>query len=120
MDISRAVSTMKARPDFGEKVGVVMIHHDLVCALSRQEDKQVVALEVSPDQVRIEAIREDLLRRPGIFDIVVEAKSGRFQPGHDLLSLMVAGDIRENVQPVLAELFDRIKAEAISKREITA
>lgn len=120
MDISRAVSTMKARPDFIEKVGVVMIHNDLVCALSRHDNKQVAALEVSPDQEVIEGIREDLLKRPGIFDIVVEAKSGRFQPGHDLLSLLVAGDVRENVQPVLAELFDRIKAEAISKREITA
>jgi molybdopterin synthase catalytic subunit len=120
MDISRAVATMKARPDFVEKVGLVMVHNDLVCAVSRQADRRVAALEVSPDQDRIEAIREDLLRRPGIFDIVIEAKSGRFQPGDDLLALLVAGDLREHVQPVLSELFERIRSEAIIKKEITA
>jgi molybdopterin synthase catalytic subunit len=40
------------------------------------------------------------------------------QPGDDLLFIVVAGDIRENVKPVLADLLDRIKAEAVSKSEI--
>ena len=35
----------------------------------------------------------------------------------DLLFLIVAGDIRENVKPALALLLDRVKAEAISKNE---
>ena len=53
----------------------------------------------------------------GIFRVVVEARSGEFVPGDDLLFLMVAGDIRENVRPALADLLDRIKSEAISKQE---
>jgi len=40
------------------------------------------------------------------------------QSGDDLLLLIVAGDIRENVKPALALLLDRIKAEVISKNEI--
>ena len=43
---------------------------------------------------------------------------GTFQPGDDLLYIIVAGDIRENIKPVLAELLDRIKAEAVTKKEI--
>ena len=35
-----------------------------------------------------------------------------------LLFIIVAGDIRENIKPVLSELLDRVKAEAIAKREI--
>ncbi|MDA8163620.1 MAG: molybdenum cofactor biosynthesis protein MoaE [Desulfobacteraceae bacterium] len=78
----------------------------------------MAVLEVTPDQEKIEMIREELMNRPGIFDIVVEAKSGRFKPGDDLLFLIVAGDIRENVKPVLSELLDRVKAEAIAKKEM--
>ena len=43
--------------------------------------------------------------------------AGRLKPGDDLLFIIVAGDIRENVKPVLAELLDRIKAEAVTKSE---
>ncbi|MEJ2032196.1 MAG: molybdenum cofactor biosynthesis protein MoaE [Deltaproteobacteria bacterium] len=118
MDITRAIAAMKAKPDFTEKVGMVLVHNGVVRAWSRTDTRLVIGLEVSPDQEKIEAIREELLRRPGIFDIIVEAKSGRFRPGDDLLFLIVAGDIRENVKPVLSELLDRIKGEAITKKEI--
>lgn len=118
MNITRAIAAMKAKPDFIEKVGMVLVHNGVVRARSRNGEGLVVALEVSPDQEKIEDIREELLKRPGIFDIIIEAKSGRFRPGDDLLFLVVAGDIRENVKPVLAELLDRIKAEAITKKEI--
>lgn len=56
----------------------------------------------------------------GIFKVVVEAYSGTMQPGDDLLFLIVAGDIRENVKLALTLLLDRIKAEAISKKELSA
>ena len=120
MDISRAIAAMKQKPGFTEQVGMVLVHNGVVRAWSRTDRGQVVGLEVTPDQDKIDAIREEFRQRPGIFDIVIEAKSGRFQPGDDLLFLIVAGDLRENVKPVLAELLDRVKAEAISKREITS
>lgn len=119
MDISKTIAAMKRNPDFAENVGMVLVHNGVVRAWSRKDKGRVTALEVTPDLARIEAIRQEYLKQPGIFDIAVEAKSGRFQPGDDLLFIVVAGDIRENVKPVLAELLDRIKAEAISKKEIT-
>ena len=36
------------------------------------------------------------------------------------LFIIVAGDIRENVKATLAEVLDRIKAEAVTKREVFA
>ena len=119
MDISQAIAAMKKKPGFAENVGMVLVHNGVVRAWSRKDKSGVTELEVSPDQAKIEAIRQEFLQRPGIFDIVIEAKSGRFQPGDDLLFLIVAGDIRENVKPALADLLDRVKAEAITKREIT-
>jgi molybdopterin synthase catalytic subunit len=71
-----------------------------------------------PDRgVDLEALRQEYEQKPGIYKVLVEAKSGTLQPGDDLLFIVVVGDIRENVKPVLAELLDRIKSEAVSKTE---
>ena len=118
MDISRAIAQMKKSPGFAENVGMVLVHNGVVRAWSRQDKAEVVAVEVCPDQHLLQELREEYLKRPGIFDIEILAKHGRFQPGEDLLFIIVAGDIRENVKPVLAELLDRIKSEAITKREV--
>ena len=42
------------------------------------------------------------------------------KPGDDVLFLIVAGDIRENVKAAFAELLDRKKAEAVFKQEVLA
>ena len=118
MDISKRIAEMKKHPDFAARVGMVLVHNGVVRAWSRKDKKQVTSLEVTPDHRRIEAIRQEFLSRPGIFDIVIEALEGRFKPGDDLLFIIVAGDLRENVKPVLGELLDRIKAEAVAKKEI--
>lgn len=118
MDISQRIAEMKKQPGFQDNVGMILIHNGVVRNWSRKDKSKVQALEVTPDLDKIEAIRQEFLKREGIFDIAVEAHSGRFQPGDDLLFLIVAGDLRENIKPVLSELLDRIKSEAISKREI--
>lgn len=121
MDISKRIAEMKQQPGFNENVGMILIHNGTVRGWSRMDNKkEVVALEVTPDLEKIEALRQEFLKREGIYDIVAEALTGTFQPGEDLLYLIVAGDIRENIKPVLAELLDRVKAEAITKKEIMA
>ena len=47
------------------------------------------------------------------------AEHREYVPGDDLLFLIVAGDIRENVKPALADLLDRIKSEAVTKQELS-
>jgi len=118
MDISATIAAMKKRPDFNDKVGMILIHNGTVRNWSRQDRQQVSGLETQVDQGKIALLRQEYLERPGIYDIIVEARSGRFLPGDDLLFIIVAGDIRENIKPVLAELLDRIKGEAVSKKEI--
>lgn len=119
MDISKTIAKMKENPAFAENVGMVLVHNGTVRSWSRKDRSEVTALEVIPDREKIEEIRREFLQEDGIFDVVVEAHSGNFQPGDDLLFIVVAGDIRENVKPALAGLLDRIKAEAITKKEIT-
>lgn len=120
MDISKTIARMKENPAFAENVGMVLVHNGVVRAWSRKGKENVTSLEVTPDLARIEAIRQEFLTREGIFEIIIEAKSGRFKPGDDLLFIVVAGDLRENVKPVLAEVLDRVKAEAITKKEVVS
>jgi molybdopterin synthase catalytic subunit len=118
MDISKTIAEMKKRPDFNEKVGMILIHNGTVRSWSRNDRQQVGMLETTVDFEKIERLRQEYLEWPGIYDIIVETRSGHFAPGDDLLFIIVAGDLRENIKPVLAELLDRIKAEAVRKKEI--
>jgi len=118
MDISQSIKELKSRPDFADNVGMILIHNGTVRSWSRKDKAKVSALEVTPDYAKIEALRQEYLQYDGIFDIIIEAFSGMFKPGDDLLYIIVAGDIRENIKPVLSDLLDRVKAEAVVKNEI--
>ncbi len=118
MDISQTIAGMKNQPGFTENVGMILVHNGVVRSWSRADHSPVAALEVIADQDKIELIRREFLDWEGIFDIKIEAFSGRFQPGDDLLFIVVAGDIRENVKPALAGLIDRIKTEGVRKIEL--
>ena len=117
MDISKTIQELKQKPGFKDNVGMILTHNGVVRNWSRGDRQTVKELQVTPDYDLIEKIRQEFLASPGIFDIIIQANSGTFQPGDDLLFIMVAGDIRENIKPVLSDLLDRIKAEAMTKKE---
>jgi len=117
MDISQAIAALKGKPGFTEKVGMVLVHNGVVRGRSRLDGKPVERLEVHPDHGKIEAICRELSQRPGIFSVTAQANDGVFTPGDDLLFIIVAGDIRENVAPMLVEALNRIKSEAVGKTE---
>lgn len=118
MDISKTIAALKQEPGFTENVGMVLVHNGVVRDWSRKGREKVARLKVSPDRQKIESIRAEFEQRPGIFRIVVTALEGEFLPGDDLLYIIVAGDVRENVVPTLAELLNRVKAEAVHKVEV--
>lgn len=118
MDITQTIAELKGRPDYSEHVGMILIHNGTVRSWSRRDRSTVKSIEVLPDYQKIKGLREEFLHREGIYEIIIEAKEGELSPGDDLLYIIVAGDIRENVKPALADLLDRIKSEAVTKREI--
>ena len=120
MDISKTIAEMKQDPGFAQNVGMVLVHNGTVREWSRADRSTVTSLQVTLDQAKIEAIRQEILTSPGIYDIRIQANEGTFTPGDDLLFLIVAGDIRENVHKALGDLLNRVKAEAIHKEEIGA
>ena len=120
MDISAEIAELKKRPDFRDNVGMILTHNGVVRNWSRSKKGEIISLEVLSNVDKIEELRPEYLKKEGIYEILIEPHSGNFQPGDDLLFIVVAGDIRENIKPVLADLLDRVKSEAISKREIFA
>ncbi len=118
MDISKTIAELKQRPDFTDNVGMILIHNGVVRQWSRKDHSDVSDLEITVNHALIEELRQEYLKKPGIYEIIIETESGSFKPGDDLLFIIVAGDLREHIKPVLSELLDRVKAEAVSKNEV--
>lgn len=118
MDISKTIAELKKDPEFANNVGMVLAHNGIVRGWSRADGANVCQMEVVSDLEKIEQIRQDIENMEGIFKVIFEARSGLMVPGDDVLFLIVAGDIRENVKPALALMLDRVKAEGVSKREV--
>ena len=120
MDITRTIAALKKEPGFAENVGMVLIHHGVVRAWSRKDRSSVSHVDVAANEKKLAALCDEYSKKPGIYRIIIEAQTGKLHLGDDLLFILVAGDIREHVKPVLAELLDRVKAEAVIKTEYPA
>lgn len=117
MDINKTLKELKQEPGFTEHVGMMLVHNGVVRGWARKDHAPVARVVVTPDRNKMVAICREMEQRPGIFKILAEAAEGELLPGDDLLFLVVAGDIRENVKATFAELLDRIKSEAVVKQE---
>ena len=117
MDINKSLTELKQLPGFTDNVGMTLIHNGVVRGWSRNNHENVDSVHVTPNRERIQEICEELEKEPGIFKIIADAKEGVLKPGDDLLFLIVAGDIRENVKRTFSNLLDRVKSEAVVKQE---
>ncbi|SEA77351.1 Molybdopterin synthase catalytic subunit [Desulfuromusa kysingii] len=118
MDISKTIAELKQDPEFAKNVGMILVHNGIVRGWARSDHAAVEQVEVEADVEKIATICAEIEQMDGIYKVVAEACSGVLFPGDDLLFLIVAGDIRENVKPALALMLDRVKSEAISKKEV--
>lgn len=118
MSLDDMVRDIKSRPGFTDNVGMIMLHNGVVRGWSRDDHKKITGMHVNPDEKKIGEICQELGARPGIFAISAQANAGFYKPGEDVLYLAVAGDIRENVIKVFEELLNRIKKEAMNKKEV--
>lgn len=117
MNVDAILAEIKARPGFAEHVGMLLVHNGVVRGWSRAGREAVSSVSITLDREKLEAIRREVEGRPGIFAAAAEGREGAFQPGDDILLLVVAGDVRENVRPAMEEFLERAKGEAVSKKE---
>lgn len=111
----KVVEQVKRSPNI-KKIGMILVHIGIVRSTSRSGDN-VDEVEVNFDEPKIELIRQEMLKRPGIYEVVVATNPGRLSVGEEIMAVAVGGDIRENVFPVLQEAVNRIKAEGSHKLE---
>lgn len=118
MDISKKINEIKQLEGFEDNVGMILIHNGVVRSWSRKNHSKVLMVKVQPDHKRIQEICQEFEKKEGIFKVYAHAFEGELKPSDDLLYIIVAGDIRENVKPVLSDLLDSIKKEGVIKEEI--
>jgi molybdopterin synthase catalytic subunit len=115
MDINALIERIRGHRDF-HKAGMILCHNGVVRATSR-DGTAVTGVTVRADHDAIREVVAEQKKRPGIIEILVEVNEGDLKVGDDLLAIVVAGDIREHVIPVLADTLNLIKARGTKKTE---
>jgi molybdopterin synthase catalytic subunit len=116
INLTAITSRMKAHPRYPE-VGMIVCYNGVVRSTSRN-GQPVSAIEVTADRNRLKKVLAGYTEKPGIVDIIVEIREGTLRVGEDIMAVVVAGNTRENVFPVLQEVVDVIKKEVVKKTEI--
>ncbi len=116
MGIKQLFHKIKRHPEYA-KAGMILCHNGIVRSTSR-DGKTVTGLTIHVDHTRLRSIIQERKQDPGIIDILVEIKEDQIlSVGDDVMYLVVAGDIRENVIHTLKDTLDAIKSTATQKTE---
>ena len=115
MEIAALIDRIKSHPDYA-KVGMILCHNGVVRGTSR-DGQRVSGLTVTVDRGAMDAILAEERQRPGIVDILVEFREGSLKVGDDVMFIVVAGDLRDHVIPVLEDTLNAIKKRVIHKTE---
>ncbi|MBI9083232.1 MAG: molybdenum cofactor biosynthesis protein MoaE [Desulfobacterales bacterium] len=119
MNLAHMMETIRKHPDF-HKAGMVLAHNGVVRATSR-DGREVTGLRVKVDRAGLDRLVAAQKKRPGIVEILVEIASDRdLVVGDDVMFLVVAGDVRENVITTLQETLNAIKTTVTHKTEYFA
>ena len=114
-ELAALIARVKSHPDYA-KVGMILCHNGVVRGTSR-EGERVSGLTLSVDREALDAILAEQRRRPGIVDILVEVREGALKVGDDIIFIVVAGDLRHHVIPVLEDTLNAIKKRVTHKTE---
>jgi molybdopterin synthase catalytic subunit len=116
MQAANLLNAVKKHPNF-HRAGMVLCHNGVVRATSR-DGRRVSGLRVQVDTQRLGAVLAAARQRPGIVDVQVEIAADQdLSIGDDVMVLVVAGDVRENVIETLEETLNAIKTTVTSKTE---
>lgn len=116
MNIADFIDAIKKHTDY-EKVGMILCHNGVVRGTSR-DGRKVSGLKVAVDHEKLRQIIQEQKKRPGIVEILVQIDENRnLSVGDDVMLLVVAGDIRDNVIAALKDTLDAIKTTVTQKTE---
>jgi len=115
MTLADLVTQVKQHPRYHE-VGMILCHNGVVRGTSR-DGKPVAELTVKVDRTRLADILGEMKNRPGIIEVLAEVREGTLRVGDDVMYVVVAGDFRENLFPVLEDTVNTIKRDVTKKTE---
>lgn len=116
MNMSQLVERIKQHPDY-HRAGMILCHNGVVRETSR-DGRRVSGLRIAVDHAALQKIVSSQKNKPGIVEILVEIAEGRdLAVGDDVMLLVVAGDVRENVISTLEETLNAIKKTVTAKTE---
>lgn len=116
MNISSMLEQIKKHPDY-HKAGMILCHNGVVRETSREGD-DVTGLEITVDHDKLSRIISEQKKRPGIVEILIHINEGKhLKVGDDVMFLVVAGNIRENVIASLTDTLNQVKSEVTSKKQ---
>jgi len=119
MNITRLTETVKQHPDYA-KVGMLLCHNGVVRQTAR-DGRRVTGLRIKVDYDKLQEVIAENKKRPGIIEILVQiADEQNLEVGDDIMLLVVAGDVRENVIASLSDTLNAIKATVTHKTEFFA
>jgi molybdopterin synthase catalytic subunit len=119
MDLNALVAQIKRHPEFA-RVGMVLCHQGVVRGTAR-DGRPVRGLRVAVDRARLARVVAENKQRPGIVEILVHIEADRdLSVGDDVMLLVVAGDIRENVIAALSDTLNAIKSQVTQKTQYFA
>jgi len=116
MAVKRLIETVKKHPDYNN-AGMILCHNGVVRGTSR-DGRKVSGLKVDVDKENLKSIVDEHKKRNGIIEILIEINEDKdLSVGDDVMFLVVAGDIRENVISTLSDVLNAVKKTVTSKTE---
>jgi len=116
MNLARLLDTVKQHPDY-HQAGMILCHNGVVRSTSR-DGRTVSGLQITVNHNKLQQIVGANKQTSGIIEILVEFNENRtLSVGDDVMFLVVAGDIRENVIRVLTDTLNAIKSTVTHKTE---
>jgi molybdopterin synthase catalytic subunit len=119
MNADHLIAKIKRHPAY-DQVGMILCHNGVVRGTSR-DGRKVTGLRVAVDRDRLVKVLAEHRSRPGIVDIQVEINADTdLSIGDDVMLLVVAGDVRENVIDALTDTLNAVKTTVTNKTEFFA
>lgn len=116
MNPSLLIDKIKKHLDYN-RVGMILCHNGVVRGTSR-DGRKVSGLKIAVNHTKLMKIINENKKRPGIVEILVEIEEDKeLSVGDDVMLLVVAGDIRDNVIMTLNDTLNKIKTTVTKKTE---
>ena len=116
MNLTVLIERIKNHPGY-DRVGMILCHNGVVRGTSR-DGRKVSGLKITVDHAKLNKIIDENKKSPGIVEILVEIEENKaLSVGDDVMFLVVAGDIRDNVIMTLNDTLNAIKTTVTKKTE---